>query len=351
MVNAEHPRVRAYLRLLSHTQECRGATALARTHRGELPHPRTIARWQRDLMNEVHAYPTFTIEALGLSHVHLFLERAVSCWERLPFAVECSWITERLGAVRGTLYVHCIVPTPLVPSVERLVADAQRNGLCASSRIFVTGSGWQHLNIDARDHPELPSFTPQEAPDLVRQHPLVIAVVLEMYQHPGSLPALWRRICDRLGPAINDYLPSVRRPLRHNGKRHIRDALQRLYDAGLTRQHEVRELRRQGVLEVLVLTPSKADELIELLEEFRGHTSALDTYHGTDGTALLRLRGDPRIVLDLLAGSHKRSLVAYVITHPGSALRCRYEESFQPRTATWHFKHEELLGVLQEGRE
>ena len=135
-----------FLATVHQSATCLGLEALHQAHRQDLPHLRTVYRWHKKLGNQLAYFPAFSLEQLGLVHLHLFITAPDERWARFPYAVEARWLTQNL--VDPVLYLHCFVPFAHRENVETLLGDLplSHRGL----QIVWTTSGWQRLQLDRR---------------------------------------------------------------------------------------------------------------------------------------------------------------------------------------------------------
>ncbi|MDQ6891098.1 MAG: hypothetical protein M3167_00250 [Acidobacteriota bacterium] len=303
-----------------------------------LGHERTLARWRRDLSPVVRSFPSFSVEALGLSHVHLVLFNPDGRWQRFPYAVELVWGSPDF--VQRALYLHCLVPAQHVPELVAFVESLRSQGWCSEVVVFHSYSGSQHLR--ACDHPVAgDEFRPPADPALLRRHPLVVPVLAECWNHDATLPGLWRAIYGRLGTGVRAYLPR-QRLLRVNGKQHVRAALQALLDAGLFRQQILRRVRSpESSVECLLVGTAAGDRLVELIAALRETATTTETYWSAQGAVLVRVTGTPavlQLLLELGAGNDVAALVVFGDFRRTREGTCQfsYELLFDPKTG-WRF--------------
>src|SRR5215467_7043299 len=89
-------------------------------------------------------YPSVAYEALGLVHIHLFIEDPRARWEALPYAVRASWLVRGPAGVR-VLYLHCLVPRAHVEQLSQLLKELRApHGDRITS--ITSSDGWQLLD-------------------------------------------------------------------------------------------------------------------------------------------------------------------------------------------------------------
>jgi hypothetical protein len=310
-----------------------------------LGHERTLARHRHEYRSSLRVFPSFTIEALGLSHVHVVVLGADERWLRFPYAVEHAWATRDFA--QHALYLHCLVPTEHVVLVEKLVHDLEALGWGMACLVLRSQSGWQHFS---RCGHHLLSQSVGVVPEervLLRQHPLVVPVIAEAWNHDATLPLLWQRIDARLGRRVREYLPH-RRVLHTNGKHHTRAACLGLAAAGLFRQQLVRFLpeAKEGI-EVLLMDRDLTDHMVELLEELHGIARVSETYADRDGTIVERVLGSSAVLDAIIrtTGTLGSSARIFLVDKRSGSREVRfcYEFLFDPKTGTWVFPREQIV--------
>lgn len=325
--------LRQYLSVMSTARSCAGVRELCRSHRDVLPHERTIYRWHTRLGSSLVVYPSFFVEALGLSHLFVFVTRGRSCWEWFPYSVETSWVSPDCKA--RVLFVHAVVPTRDCARLTRLLRKADV--------LFAWGStGWEQLALAGCDVPvSRPSWRGGTS-RLLRDVPLVVPVVFENWGRRLSLPGVWRAIVDRLGPGVREYVGG--RVYQTNGKQHVREALRALVGEGLFRQYVVRyEPLSSDSLRLLVLVSWDRDRVVAFLERVRRDTLLVGVYPTTSGW-LLRIDGSPSLLGAIIAARPDR--VFFVREEAGPSCRWRYEILFNPRAGSWLYPQEILTRTL-----
>lgn len=298
MVAAFHRPLLAYL-----AQEHRAGPVAA-------AYDRRVYRWRSHWRERLHIFPSFSLEFLGLVHLHVFVAAAGEAWMGCPYAVEAVWVTPDL--CRDVLYLHCLVPVHQRAAVERRLR-AWRAQTGASVRLLWSGSPWQRLGPGA-----LPTETLGAKPidRVLTRYPLVLPVICETWRAPWSLPRAWERIRHHLGETLQSYLRQRRLRLV-NGKGHVKTALLALSDAGLFRQRIIRyqPFLHAGV-EVFVELHLDLAHVQAFLDRLAHCTYATESYQTACGY-LVRLLGSHALVDELMMGEQR------------SAARCVY----------WHNKH------------
>lgn len=339
----------AYLAALHAAPEFVGVREFHRRFARHLGHERTLARWRRSFRLTLRAFPSFTVETLGLSHLHLVVTNPDPRWERFPYAVELLWGTPDL-TVRA-LYLHCLVPSQHLQAVLELVEDLRAQGWCSRVAAFPSLSGWQHLQ--GCDHQSMAAEArPFTEAVLLARHPLIVPVVVESWNRDATLPGLWDVIRRRLGPDVRHYLPR-QRLLAVNGKRHVGAVCRALSTGGLFRQHIIRDTRASPhELEVLIVGAAQADCILELLAGLRPLASVVETYWTGDRCILARIAG-PASVLDLLLelvpGSAAAPVVLMIdrkLSSRSAASRFCYEFLFDPKAGAWVFPRDRIMEHL-----
>jgi len=341
-------------------QEERSFTGLDDFHRrqqSQLLHRRTLYRWQRRYAGTFVVFPSFSVEGLGLVHVHLFIVQPSRSWSGFPYAIEQTWTTPDLA--RRVLYLHCIVPAAHLALVERLVGNLEAQGWSTGHVWLPSESGWQEVDLVAgsghrgREAPD----TPDQFRDdviLLHEYPLVVPAMLETWNVQSSLPRLWERVRDRLGTGVKGYFPR-RRVHLVNGKSDLREAYARLSTAGLFRQQVVRgKLLASGNVEIFLVMRSTADRILEFIEACRAFARSIESYPCPRGRWLLRLTGTADLLnaiigaLADLPGVCLRGFFADQHTTDGdrSVARFCYEFLFNPKTGTWVFPQDRIMDYM-----
>lgn len=287
---------------------------------------RTIYYWLRALGDQVTFYPSITYGALGLVHVHAFIDDPTEAHFHCPYAADAAWVAGRPGA--RTLYLHCLVPA----GHEQRFLERVRHG--AACTTIVTGDGWQDNALDHDGPRSIEQPLPQEVPRapvlLARAFPLVVPVATELLGRRQSLHDIWETLSARLGGRIWSYLPANTRRWPRNGKAYVRQAVQLLNRYGLVRQYVVRFTPlHETTLEVLFVARALAD-----VETMRAHTPLLEYFPGNEGV-VVRAHGSVDFLKSVLRSD---GVVAWWIineTQTAPKPRVRIETFFDPRTSTW----------------
>ena len=348
MVRGRLVEVHEYIAAVHAAPEFVGVTDFHRRFAGYLGHERTLARRRQQVRSSLRVFPSFTVEALGLSHLHVVVVGADQRWLRFPYAVECAWTTRDF--VQRTLYLHCLVPTEHAGKVEALLHDLQRAGWGQVSLILRSESGWQHFSRCGHNPLLQPVGMVPAEESVLRQHPLAVAVIAEAWNREATLPSLWRRIEQRLGRRVQEFLP--RKRVHHtNGKEHIRAACVGLARAGLFRQQLVRFTPEESVgVEILVLDGNLSDHMVELLDELHRLARVTETYAGHDGVVVDRLLGSGAVLNAILrtTGTLGKSVAIFLVEKRSASddVRFAYELLFNPRSGTWEFPRDRIMNHL-----
>lgn len=254
-------------------------------------------------------FPSVAFASLGLVHVHAFVDEQSPL---VSYAVRALWVVRSPGV--RSLYVHCLIPAAHMSVIPN---DA-----------LVTDDGWQALS------PNEPIPRVFEAAwDVVERYPLLIPVVFEVLEQRRSMPETWRAIYERLGDRVWQYLPRFSRRLPHNGKAYVREAFRLMNEAGLFRQHVVRQHLSESAEVVLMVNAPMADVLgllsfdVDVLEVFPGRDTTIVLLQGGIGmiNRLFRLR--PPIPI--------RGFYFVDTAEPAPRVRFAYEHLFDPATCQW----------------
>src|SRR5207302_1765259 len=122
MVAAVQKNVLRFLRVLHQTPRAMGIEEFARAN-SSLADARTLYRWHADLADDLLYFPSVTFHALGLEHVHLFIEQPAPVWKTFPYAIRGEWVTSRPH--HEVLYLHCLVPRAHEQDLAALCKDAE----------------------------------------------------------------------------------------------------------------------------------------------------------------------------------------------------------------------------------
>lgn len=286
----------------------------------------TVYRWQRSLADQLLVVPNVSVEPLGLRHAHVFVNQLgpIDC----PFAVEAAWVTADF--CREVLYLHCLVPASHVESFTE--------GMHGATVIW-SSSGWQQF-LTTGEAIQLPVASDAVVEsDLLRRSPFVLPAFVELWTYPNSLPVVWRRIHDRLGSRVKDFLPRTK--IRYvNGKNHITDAFTTLRREGLVRQQLIRYHPLLAVsVEVFVHVRLERAMVQGLFEGLRGVLHAVESYPTADGY-WCRLLGPHRLLdaiikLPATVRSRLRLVFFHTKRHPTPLVRFAYETLYDTKHHTW----------------
>lgn len=313
---------------------------------------RTLYRWRQRLGSALLVVPSFTLERLGLLHLHLVITKPSGAWFRFPYAVEHAWLTNDF--VERQLYLHCIVPVAHQALVRGLVRECHDAGWCTKAVFSWSTSGWQELpDTTTRNAPVEVPAAPSDP--VLREYPLVVPVIFEAWCGTTSLSSVWQGIVQCVGDRLRSYVPRGRIYIV-NGKAHVRTAYELLNDRGLFRQHLVRyrPWLTQAV-EVFVFLKNENAWLAELTEAIRPGSTAIETYNGCDGSALVRVVGHDdvlRTMLGLQDELRRHDAMLYLRNpHASGEERVRfcYEFLFDPKNATWVFPHDRIIEHMRAG--
>jgi hypothetical protein len=322
-----HPTLLRYLRTVQRSTNI----GFGEVFRYERPGPseRTAYRWRQSLGHRLHIMPSITTEALGLLHAHALLP--TKDLTELPYVVEASSVT--LDLVRRFRYVHLLVPTVHKDHVNRLLDRLQARYRTWSS------SGWQQFPA-SEERLSVPQGCPPNCDDdLLRKHPLLVPVVIETYRYPNTMPQIWQRIREQLGPLVRQYVRG--RVLQFNGKAHVHRSYHVLQERKLVQQHVIRyQALVAANIEVFLEVRGTADEVLGFLEGLRDAVHAIETYAIADGY-LVRLLGHYELldrVMTLPTGSYEyvRMLGINTKRHLTPTVTFDYRRLFNPKTGTWH---------------
>jgi hypothetical protein len=340
MVVAFQPNVLRFVHELHRSERVDGIEAFLRTRRS-LASSRSVCRWHRELGDALTYYPSVAYEALGLVHVHLFIEDPRSRWELLPYAVRASWLVCGPAGAR-VLYLHCLVPREHTDALAQVFKE-----VCAphGDRItsVTTSDGWQFL--DQEQPRQLCRVAPPIAWNAVEHYPLLIPVICESIEVRRSMPELWSAISERLGDRVWEYLPRGVRRLPHNGKQYVAHALHLVNETLLFRQHVIRYAAYDTITtEIVLRVRAGPEELARLcsrdapvIEMFPSPTESLVRVHGTP--ACLAHLFTSCATLDITAWWFVDRIAA---SRSPLAVRFAYEFLFDPATTEWRFPRDEI---------
>jgi hypothetical protein len=324
---------------------CQGFEHLAQRNR--VRGRRTLYRWRGRLGSGLRVVPSFSVERLGLSHLHLVIANPSDAWLHFPYALEHAWLTQDF--LEDRLYLHCLVPAAHKKAVGNLVRECQRAGWCTGVTSAWSASGWQELSESTEN---ALTAAPAGLDPVLREHPFVVPAIFESWNHPESLAAVWTGITAHIGECLRQYLPHGR-IYQVNGKTHVRQAYEVLSHRGLFRQYIVRyEAWATESLEVFLFLQQATEWIAELQEALRPAAAVIETFTADDGTAIVRAVGHDAM-LHVILGLRRESR-AYVtqlfLRDPrperGATVRFCYELLFDPRTGTWLFPHDAILAHM-----
>lgn len=338
-------RLSSLLSALQDSTGCQGFEALAQGCHNR--NRRTLYRWRRAFGQQLRVVPSFTLQRLGLVHLHLLITNPKSAWLRFPYAVEHAWVTSDF--VNNHLYLHCVVPQAHQQLVRALLQECR--DWCTGLVTTWTADGWQ----------ELPGITPESIPVLkaatdtavLHDEPLVVPVVFEAWG-AQSMTGIWDGIRARVRHRLRQYL---RRGKIYgtNGKLHVRHTYDRLSQQGLFRQYLVRyQGWATGAWEVIVVLRHAGEYLAELAEALRPHAVAIETYAGNDGAAVVRIAGTEEVNRTLLAlQDDLQRYDARIFVHNArrandATVRFCYELLFDPSTGEWVFPHDAIIDHMRD---
>jgi len=347
MIAAQQQRVQRFLLLVHRAPKAAGLEELARAYVGA-PDARTLYRWQRSL--QLLYYPNISFNALGLDHLHLFIDDPAPCWDRFPYAVAAEWVTRTPG--RRTLYLHCLVPRVHARDVQTLIDLVPTSYSRVTS--VTTSDSWQAMRdassvtTDAVPAAYL-SGTARSVWDVVERVPLLIPVIFETVGYRRSLAVVWQAIYQRLGSRVWEYLPRGVHRLPTNGKTYVKDAYALLNHAALFRQNVIRTTPFAAGASMYLYVEGAA--IADIVSAFATRASLLDVHPITTHAALLRITTTPEMMKCLFSATSALPPIreCHFIDElsPAPAVRFAYELLFDPRTAEWRFPREEILRQLQ----
>lgn len=339
-------RLSGLLTALQDATACEGFEALAcRNHRRNR---RTLYRWRQSFGRELQVVPSFTLQRLGLVHLHLVITNPKPEWLRFPYAVEHAWLTPDL--VTNQLYLHCLVPRVHKALVRGLLKECR--SWCTNITMSWSGDGWQEIpGITAESVPVVPPLADEA---VLREELLVVPVLFEAWG-AESMNGIWDRIRERVGDRLRRYVPRGR-IYATNGKLHVRQAYERLSAQGLFRQYLV---RYRGwfseAFEVVVFLRHGGEWLAEFAEAVRPAAMAIETYPADDGSAVIRISGSEDVMRTLLGlqDELQRYGARIFLRNPRRpndvTVRFCYEMLFDPKTGTWVFPHDTIIAHMRTG--
>jgi len=324
MVRPLHPRLLAHL---AHVPTLAPGEPLDR-----IVHARTLRRWHRELGEQLIIFPSFALAALGLAHLHVFVENADPAFLQFPYAVEHAWVTENFRD--RSLYLHCIVPTKHQHDVQNVLTELANGPVVVGH----TRDARQTLTF-LQQEPPAQGRAPRSQEDLLRSFPLVVPVIFEGWNRRRSMPGLWTDIRERLGQQVREYVPT--RVHFANGKRHVKDAYETLTRAGLFQQQLIRyaPLATDGIEVIMLLTEPA------VVRTLQPHTRSIEYYEGDP--ALLRLVGSTALLDALLSLPPGAGTVYLAQKQRATHVRFCYEDLFDPRRGTWRFSRQGILDRIR----
>jgi hypothetical protein len=345
MIEAQRQRVLRFLMVVHRAPKAAGLEELARAYAGA-PDARTLYRWQRSL--DLTYFPNVSFRALGLQHLHLFIDDPAPSWPAFPYAVSAEWVTQTPG--RRTLYLHCLVPTIHAVEVEEVIASL--SGTYTRIASLTTIDSWQtirDLTSAATSMDPVPAAVLAPATrsvwEVVERVPLLLPVIFETVGQRRSLPAVWHQIYARLGPRVWEYLPRGAHRLPINGKTYVKDAYALLNHTALFRQNII----RSGTLteaSTSMYLHVEDEEITRIIDAFASRAALLDVHPLTTRGALLRITASPEDAKALLSATSILPPIrcSYFVDELATApaVRFAYELLFDPRTTEWQFPRAEI---------
>ena len=337
-------RLAGFLQALQNTNSCEGFESLAQHSRSR--NRRTLYRWRRLFGESLQIVPSFSLERLGLEHLHLVITKPSRAWLRFPYAVEHAWLTADFA--EDALYLHCIVPSAHKGFLRGLLRECQHQGWCTRVSASWSGAGWQELPEASNGSVPLDLPVSDDA-GVLREYPFVVPAIFESWDHPQSLASIWNAAIDHIGDRLRSYVPRGR--IYHvNGKMHVRQAYAVLSKQGFFRQYLIRyDGWLTESLEVFVFLQHAGDWLAELCEALRNEAVAMETYHGNDGAAVLRVVGREGVLRQVLGvqeelRAHGATIFLRNAQHEKQGqVRFCYELLFDPKTREWVFPHNAIM--------
>jgi len=342
MVTGANKNVLHFLGVLHRTPRAVGLEEFARMETS-LPDARTLYRWQADLAEDLLYYPNVTFGALGLEHVHVFLENPAPAWTTFPYAIAGEWIVSRPS--EKSLYLHCLIPRTHRVAIDALFLDAEGT---TASRVtsIVTRDGWQVLRDLTTNAPDptpamMRGGEPRDVWDIVERLPLLIPVIFESVEQRQSLPGIWEAVYARLGKRTWEFLPRFARRLPTNGKSYVKEAFALLNHTGLFRQNVVR-YRPLNAIGTPMFLHVEGAELGAMINAFGAHAPSIDIYPIRDDAALLRLVSTHALTQQVFSSIGTLPRVTGwhfidVLRNQREPVRARfaYETLFDPTTTEW----------------
>lgn len=290
---------------------------------------RTLQRWLHQLGERVTFYPSVRYSALGLVHLHAFIEHPDQRHLAFPYAGDAAWVAQTPG--EHGLYLHCLVPSTQLASVKE---SLKRLAPCVT---IMTGDGWQDNDLTALDQHGTPQPRTVTAPLrqlpvagpvlLARAYPLVVPVATEVLARRRTMHDVWVGLYERIGEQIWTFLPARTRRWRRNGEAYVRQAFNLLNRYGLIEQHVVR-LNQEQTIELFLTA-----RCLEGIEPLRAHAPLLEYFAGED-IVLVRVQGGISLLKAMLQCD---GLLSWWFVRPESVRppRVRVERFFEPTSGTW----------------
>jgi hypothetical protein len=350
VVDAFHKHLLEFLSVLHRAPKAAGIEELAREHLGS---PRKVYRWQRLLGQDLVYFPGVSFRALGLEHLHLFIDGPSVAWHSFPYAVSAEWVVHE-PSVR-TLYLHCVVPTVHRDDVTALLRSLEESGACASITMIATHDAWQVLRHGEEDALPPGALIPAEprAWDIVERLPILIPVIFECVEQRRSLPGIWDAIYDRLDRRVWEYLPRFSRRLPTNGKAYVQQAFSVINHTGLFRQNVIRYKPLDAVCTPMFLHV-RGDGVRSIVATFAPRAPTLDVHPAGEDEALLRITTTHAQTRYVLSTADVPVIKAWffvdVVRNEREPLQARfaYELLFAPATTEWLFPREEIIARLYD---
>jgi hypothetical protein len=313
-----------YLDVVHHSRHLAGLHGFYDHHAAELPHLSTIYRLHQRVRDDLLIFPMIDLGALGLVHLHLFINDASHDWSSFAYGVESCWLTTIAGP--PVLYVHAVVPQRDAETVASSLRSQQ-------VIVAVTEDSWQLFNAGllgaraTRDEMLTPPM--RSAGPLV---PLIVPIAFESFGRRHSLKELWQQITAHVGAQVWEYLPRRR---RRDGIRHVTDALD---DARhLFRQNVIRyaPLLADHVEIFIATTLPEAGMLTEWCHQLRDSCPIVEAALGPNGACVLRVTGKAHVIGRLSALQLPGRAYLRDPTRTPTQPRFQYEHLFDPKTCSW----------------
>jgi hypothetical protein len=331
--------VRQFLARVHNTTRACGLTELA--HAAGMTR-KALQTWQHVYGESLSYFPNTECSAFNLVHLHVFLAKPIGNWESWPYAIRAVPFVQQ-PTERG-LYLHCLVPRAHEDGVRELLRTLQSDGHCSGLQVITTRDGWQGLG----------SATSRvvwrqqvgSAWDVVEYYPLVIPTMCEMIERRPNIPAIWSAIYDRLGERVWEHLPAGVRPLRHNGKCYVREALRLLNERFLVHQHIVRFAPPgEDRVDLIAIIRAPVSDIVNLLGQ---DSTAFEVFPINDQEHLVRTNGNLSLLQRVLDASNNIEQYFFVdATRPTPRVRFAYEELFNPTTTEWVFPRERIINAFR----